>query len=127
LAAVAITILAGPPVSERPLDWVALGLLVLCGGIGPRFPLRSAMNPATYELTNVFVVAGAVLLPPGLLTLLALLVLTPESWRDRSRPGALVRWLFNVSQTLIATQAAGAVVRAAGDPQLDSLSHWAAA
>ena len=28
LAAVAIAVLAGPPVSERPLDWVALGLLV---------------------------------------------------------------------------------------------------
>jgi diguanylate cyclase (GGDEF)-like protein/putative nucleotidyltransferase with HDIG domain len=75
------------------------------------FRSESALDGKTYHMTNVFVVAGALVLPPGLLTFLPLIALSPKSRADRRRPGAGIRWLFNIAQTTLAVHAAGAAAQ----------------
>ncbi|MBI3974507.1 MAG: diguanylate cyclase [Chloroflexi bacterium] len=94
--------------------WLALGALAVCAAIAHLFPIRSAADGATasYQVTNVFLIAGGVVLPPSLITALVVLALTPQAWLRRDRPGTVVRWLFNVSQTVVAGQLAQAWVAA---------------
>src|SRR5688572_22476993 len=87
--------------------FLALGLLALCAAVAHWFPIKSATDGVSYKLTNVFVLAGAIILPPALLALLAMLATAPELWQRRHRPRVLVGWVFNVSQTLLAAQVAG--------------------
>ncbi len=82
----------------------ALIVFALCAAIAHAYPIKSAFDGATYQLTNIFLVAGAIILPPGLLLLLPLAAITPNLWQQRKRPGAVVRWAFNVSQTVLAMQ-----------------------
>lgn len=105
--------------SFAPLaSWVGLLLLGACAGIAHIFPTRSAYGGTTYRITNVFVMAGAIFLPPALLTLLAIIALTPDSWRGRARPGARVRWLFNVSQLAVAAHVAALWISFTGADQI---------
>ncbi len=114
IAATALTILSGPPSAATSAEWLALTLFALGGATTHMFPVRSALGGATYTLTNVFLITGAVVLPAPLLTPLAILALTPERWRRRGRPGLLIGWVFNVGQSALALHAAGAVARAFG-------------
>ncbi|MFN8513109.1 MAG: diguanylate cyclase [Thermomicrobiales bacterium] len=105
-------VLVGLAISVADLDgaqgvgavWPALIVFALCATVAHGFPIKSAFDGATYQLTNIFLVAGAIILPPGLLLLLPLAAITPNVWRQRQRPGAVVRWAFNVSQTALAMQ-----------------------
>src|SRR5688500_2511229 len=94
--------------------WLAVGFLALCAGVAHIFPIRSATDGASYRLTNVFVLAGAIVLPSALLSPLVVLAISPETLLRRRRPGALVRWAFNVSQTAVAAHAANALASAIG-------------
>src|SRR4051794_29840858 len=86
--------------------WGALLLLALCAGIAHYFPVRSSAD-ASYHLTNVFLIAGAIILPAHLLTPLAVLALTPDLLIPQPRPVAFARWLTGVPPTALASQAAG--------------------
>src|SRR5207245_5789892 len=99
IAATAMTMLSGSPTTATGMDWLALLLFAVAGATAHLFPVRSALGGATYMLTNVFLIAGAAVLPAPLLTPLAILALTPERWRRRGRPGLMIGWLFNVSQS----------------------------
>ena len=111
LGAAAATALSGDPRTASLHDWLVLAVIAACGATAHQFPARSALGGATFTLTNVFLLTGAVNLPPALLTPLAALALTPERWRRRGRPGLLIGWLFNVSQTAIALHVASAVIQ----------------
>jgi len=125
MTAVAATLLHPQAFAAAPSDWLVLALLALCAACAHMFPVRSASNGAVYPMTNVFVIAGAVLLPPGLAALLPVLALTPDSWRSRRSPGALIRWTFNISQTALAAYAAGSLVRWAGVRELHGIPELA--
>jgi len=113
-AAVAATLLRGLPTDATPADWLALALFAVCGAVVHLFPIKSALGGATFTLTNVFLIGGAAILPTSLLTPLAILALTPERWRRRGRPGLLIGWVFNVSQSTVALHVAGFWVQSAG-------------
>ena len=102
-----------------PGDWLALGLLAFCAGLAHAFPINSARSTATYPVTNVFLVAGAAVLPPGLLPLLPLLVMSADSFRTRARPGTGMRWVFNVAQTVLAAEAASFCVQLVGGASVE--------
>src|SRR5205085_634379 len=103
--------------------WVALLLFAVAGATAHLFPVRSALGGATYMLTNVFLIAGAAVLPAPLLTPLALVALTPERWRRRGRPGLMIGWLFNVSQSAVALHVAGAFVHLVGVTNVASVNE----
>lgn len=121
MAAVVVTALQVPQTAPIPADWLALTLLALCAAVAHVFPIRSASDGASYRLTNVFVVAGAVILPPVLLPPLCLLAITPDSWLRRRSPGGPVRWVFNGSQTALAAYATSASIGWIGGRELDDL------
>lgn len=89
-----------------PGDWLTFTGLALAAIVAHSFPVMSAQNLASFRLTNAFLVAAAVVLPPGLAMLLPAVALAPDSWRRR-RAGWSVRWIFNVAQTSLAAGAAG--------------------
>ena len=98
LVAVGVTTVLLPGASSAgPSEWMALAFLALCAAAAHVFPIRSASDGASYRLTNVFVLAGAVMLPPGLLSPLVLIAISPETFLRRRRPGVWIRWAFNVS------------------------------
>ena len=119
LAAVGLTIVhvpAAPRVDLAALS--ALAFLASCAAVAHVFPIRSSSDGASYRLTNVFVLAGAIALPPALLGPLVILAISPESVLHR-RAGVWIRWTYNASQTTIAAHAAGAIatsIRAAALP-----------
>ncbi len=96
--------------------WPALIIFALCAALAHAYPIKSAFDGATYQLTNIFLVAGALILPVSLLLILPLVAITPALWRQRHRPGSVIRWAFNLAQTLLAMYAARFCV--------DTLDHW---
>ena len=106
-ASLAITILRLQPHGVTGSELAALATLALCAAVASAFPIRSASGGAVYHLTGIFFVAGAVILRPAFCTLLPILALTPDTWRGRHRPGALVRWTFNIAQTVVAMHVTG--------------------
>src|SRR5262249_36594114 len=56
-------------------------------------------------LTNVFLVAGVIVLPPNLLSLLPVLAIFPYTYHRR-RPGVLVSGAFNIAQAVVAVHVA---------------------
>jgi diguanylate cyclase (GGDEF)-like protein/putative nucleotidyltransferase with HDIG domain len=130
LTGLAISIVGLDGAATAESVWPALVVFALCAAIAHAYPIKSAFDGATYQLTNAFLVAGAMILPAGLLLLLPLAAITPSAWRQRQRPGAIVRWAFNVSQTALAMQAAhlGAeALRVAPLPHTELLSLLGAA
>src|SRR6266852_5253978 len=122
-AAVAVGAVAMASVAATPTDWLILGLLAASAAITHRFPIRSADGSATFAVTNILFVAGAVILPPGVAVVLPLLALSPQSWARRHVAGEPVRWLFNTAQATIAeVLAASLVAMAAGRTAHDPLS-----
>ena len=99
------------PAAMSSTDALALLVLATCAGAANAFPIRSASDGASYRLTNVFVIAGALLLPTSLLTPLAVLAVSPDLWIRRHRPKGrlLIGWLFNASQAALAAHAASLV------------------
>lgn len=86
--------------------WGALLLLALCASIAHYFPVRSSAD-ASYRLSNVFLIAGVIILPAQLLTPLVVLALTPDLLVRQQRPIAVARWLGSVPPAVLAIQAAG--------------------
>ncbi len=105
-----------------PRDWLTLGILGVCAAVAHFFPIRSTSNEASFRLTNVFIIAGAIILPVNLLTLLAIIALAPESWRDRRRTSGIVRWVFNTAQAALAANVSGFLVHAFSMRHLADLS-----
>src|SRR5262245_28699025 len=91
----AATLHAVANTSASATDWLVLALLAVCAAISHHFPIRSADGSATFAITNILLVAGAVALPPGVVALLPLIALTPQSWLRRDVAGEWVRWAFN--------------------------------
>lgn len=102
----------------EPADWLAFAGLAACASIAHRFPIRFTFDGASFRLTHVFVVAGAIVLPPALITPLALVAISPDLWFGRHRPRVVLGWLFNVAQTAISAHAAASLIRVVGGPQL---------
>ncbi|HWI64385.1 MAG TPA: diguanylate cyclase [Symbiobacteriaceae bacterium] len=75
------------------------------------YPIRSAREGAFYVLSNVFLFAGVELLPPLQFAGLGILALVPLTWTQRKRPGALIRFTFNASQSILAMLAAWSILR----------------
>ncbi|HEU5318407.1 MAG TPA: diguanylate cyclase [Chloroflexota bacterium] len=101
--------------------FLAVVVLALCAAIAHWFPIRSAADGVSYKLTNVFVLAGAIIAPAGLLPVLVALATTPELWQRRHRPRVLIGWIFNLSQTLLAAQFAGLWAHWLGGQHLDDV------
>lgn len=95
-------------------DALAFTLAAIGAAVAHRYPIRSAFNAATYPLTNVLIMAGLIVLPPALLTPLVAAAITPDAWMRRHRPGAWFRWLFNLSQTALASHVAAAWLTTVG-------------
>jgi diguanylate cyclase (GGDEF)-like protein/putative nucleotidyltransferase with HDIG domain len=112
VAAIAATTISLLSTSATRGDWLILAVLALCGAIANIYPITSAFGGASYRLTNVSVIAGAIILPPGLVALLPLLAITPELWvhRDRPRERLIVGWSFNVSATTISALVASLLI-----------------
>ncbi len=110
VAAIVVTVWVSRSFTATLMDALALGLLSLCAALAHLFPIRSASDGASYRLTNVFVIAGAIILPTDLLTPLAALAVLPDVWQRRHRGlgRVLLGWVFNLSQTSLAAHAAGA-------------------
>jgi diguanylate cyclase (GGDEF)-like protein/putative nucleotidyltransferase with HDIG domain len=116
LAAAAVTAATLRPHTAGTDDWLTFALITLCAALANVFPIKSASDGASLRLTNVFIIGGAVILPPGLLSLLPAFAIAPDLWLHRRRPRGrlLLGWTFNVAQTILAIHAAGAVVSRAG-------------
>src|SRR2546423_9442821 len=102
--AMATAIVAGPPLDQAWTDWLLLGLIAAAAATAHLFPIRSALGGASHRLTNVFVIAGAVLLPLSLVAVLPVLAIGPERWQHRKRSGALFGGIFNIGQTILAAE-----------------------
>jgi diguanylate cyclase (GGDEF)-like protein len=110
LAAVSVTVRAFQESRVTSTDWLVLGLLAVCAAAAHHFPIRSADGSATFAITNVLLIAGAIILPPGLVGLLPVLALSPQSWLRRHAAGELARWVFNTAQATLAVLAAATLV-----------------
>jgi diguanylate cyclase (GGDEF)-like protein len=103
--------------------FLMLALLAACAAVAHAYPIRSATDAATYSLTNVFIVAGASVLPASLITPLVFAALLPDSWRQRHRPGALLRLAFNISQASLAAHVAGVWVRTVSGDRMGDVQN----
>src|SRR5687768_8040925 len=81
--AVLVTALTFNPLLWTAQSFLAVGLLALCAAVAHWFPIKSAADGVSYKLTNVFVLAGAIIVPTGLLALLVALATAPELWQRR--------------------------------------------
>jgi diguanylate cyclase (GGDEF)-like protein/putative nucleotidyltransferase with HDIG domain len=101
--------LAGAAVTLAESDWLVFWILAACATAANRFSTKSARGGASFRFTNVFIIAGAVLLMPPMLTALPILATAPDLLLRRDRPKArvLVGWLFNAAQAVLAAQGAG--------------------
>jgi diguanylate cyclase (GGDEF)-like protein len=78
-------------------EWIAFGILSVCGAFTQLFPVTTPRNQA-YYVTLVFLFAGLLLLPPLYLVILVIVVFIPEwiklklSWHVQ---------LFNVASFLV--------------------------
>ncbi len=118
LAAVVASVLAGLPFDATAAQLLAFLVLALAGAIAHLFPVWSVFKGSAFQVTNVFIVAAAVVLPAPLLTPLVIAMVTPDTWRQRHKPGALVRWAFNAAQTIVAIHAAGFIARTSDAAEL---------
>lgn len=112
----ALSALAQPKFElESALICVALAAL---SGASHLYPVRSPQGGAIYVLANIFLFAAVVELPPAWLSLTCVLSLVPVTIHNRQRPGALVNALFNMAQTILAAQAAHALIWRTGAQHL---------
>ncbi len=105
LMALGLTVTAAWDEQATAAHVVALALLVLCASVAHFFPIRSLFRGNSYHLTNVFLVAGIIVLPRTLLTLLPLLALLPYTYHRR-RPGVWISGAFNISQAVVGVHVA---------------------
>ena len=122
-AALAVAVLSVWPFSAAPRDWLALAFLGLCAAAAHVFPIRSASDGGAYRLTNVFVAAAAIVLPPGLLSLMVVLAVGPERVLHRrpGRPRQVLHWLADATITATAAHLASAAVRWTGSDSIDDV------
>ncbi|HEY8601732.1 MAG TPA: diguanylate cyclase [Thermomicrobiales bacterium] len=115
--ALVATVLSGYVGSGKAIplttEWLALSLLGFCAAIAHRYPIKSGAE-ASYRLTNVFLVAGTLILPLPLLPPLAFLALALDTVLEKRRLGILLRLLVNLPPTILAMVAAGWCVAALG-------------
>ena len=124
LAVAVLALIAGPwfpRVMPERADWAALTLFGLCAAVAHRFPIRTAAA-ASYRLTNIFLVAGAIIVPRTLLPLLILAALVPDTLIGRRGEAIGRRLLVNVPSTAIAVLVAALWVARFNDgPQAHGL------
>jgi diguanylate cyclase (GGDEF)-like protein/putative nucleotidyltransferase with HDIG domain len=118
VVAVVCAVLTAETMRATGAQYLALGILAGCAAIAHVFPIHSIFDGASIRLTNVFLMAAAIVLPPGLLCLMPVLSITPDTWMRRRSPGALTRWLFNVSQSTLAALLTGSVIQRFSYPQV---------
>ncbi len=117
LGALVTTVLLHRLMPVVKADWLALALLTLGAAIAHRYPVHS-IGLTTFRLTNVFLLAGTLILPFDLLPALILLALLPEALLALRRGTGLRALFLNTPATLLAAQAAagwiyrGGVIRA---------------
>ncbi|HLN60884.1 MAG TPA: GGDEF domain-containing protein, partial [Symbiobacteriaceae bacterium] len=118
VVAVVCAVLTAETMRATGAQYLALGILAGCAAIAHVFPIHSIFDGASIRLTNVFLMAAAIVLPPGLLCLMPVLSITPDTWMRRRSPGALTRWLFNVSQSTLAALLTRSVIQRFSYPQV---------
>ncbi|HWI53359.1 MAG TPA: diguanylate cyclase [Symbiobacteriaceae bacterium] len=110
-AALALTGIWGATSISGPApSFLALATLTVGACLAHLYPIRSAREGAFYVLSNVFLFAGVELLPPYLFAVLAAAALVPLTWNQRRRPGALIRFVFNASQSTLAMLSAWSII-----------------
>jgi diguanylate cyclase (GGDEF)-like protein len=121
LAALAATFGAHQLLPTQDGSWAALALLLVCAAVAHAFPIRPAFDNVTYHLTGAFVLAGAMLLSPVQLAVLATFSIASDLWLRRRMPGVWVLWAFNAAQTTIASLVVLLWLRWAHTRQLETL------
>jgi PAS domain S-box-containing protein len=106
-------------------DWIAFAILAPLAAAAPLFGIRIGRNHG-FHAGPAFVVAGALVLPPGLLVALAIGLFIPGWLKER------FSWYiqtFNIANYVLAALAAHAVasLRADGDLRMGAVSLAAAA
>ncbi|HWI64733.1 MAG TPA: GGDEF domain-containing protein [Symbiobacteriaceae bacterium] len=111
--AVAIgTLVALPPVTSQ--QWLMFGGLTTLAALSYLYPIRlEGDEPVSYILSSAFLFAGAITVPPGLLSIMALLLVIPGFLRNRRRDRLLKDW-FNASNYLLAVQIASIIMHSGG-------------
>jgi len=97
--------------------WLALALFTLAAMVAETYPIRVG-DDTSYVLSDAAIFAGALLLPPGLLSLMCVAVGVVGALHD---PRAH-RWFkasFNTATWLLGAQAASALVAATGAARAD--------
>lgn len=97
-----------------PNQWITLLLLTALAGGSFLYPVPAAREGAAYDLANVFIFAGIMELPAGLLSVLCIVSVMPLTIRDWHRPGVLIRSMFNAGQTLLAALLAQGILAYGG-------------
>lgn len=98
-------------VGDPAPSYLAFWVLTVLAGMAHLYPIRSAREGAVYVLSNVFLFAAAIMLPPHLLAATGTLALVPLTWKQRQRPGALIRFAFNAAQSVLAMLAAWSIIQ----------------
>ena len=109
-AATIAAIVTWRPVSVSLMAWAAFVLLVLAAVIAHFFPIRSVSMHVSYRLTSVFIMAGALLLPPCLILPFILLAALPAIWSDRRSASTMIQCVFTISHTMLAASIASAII-----------------
>lgn len=99
------------PITQR--DWLALSLLAVCAALTYLLPVRSTAG-SSYSLSNVFLIAGVIILPTRLLGPLLLLAFLPEVIACWRRGSALRQVFMSLPPVVLATQVAGMWIAASG-------------
>ena len=95
-------------------QWFFFGLFTLLAALSYLFPMRlEGDEPVSYILSSAFLFAGVLLLPPGLVSVMCLLLVIPGYLRNRRRD-RLVKDAFNASNYLLAAQASAWIIHLAG-------------
>src|SRR5688572_13367151 len=107
-AAVALTLWTWLGAAPAVSDLLTLAVLAICAGVAHWYPIKSSSDGVSFRLTNVFIIAGAVVLPSSLMAPLAFFAVAPDVWQRRHRGWnrVLLGLVFNFGQTALAALAA---------------------
>ena len=129
IVAIATGAAAIPPLSHLGPDthgWITFAILGSCAAIAQLFVARTPRNAARYYTTIVFLIAGALLLPPELVALLGLVQHVPE-WLRMRYPWYIQTFnILNYTANCLAAWGAAHLVLASHFG-LDSNLRWALA
>ncbi len=96
-----------------PTDWLALALLGLGAAIAQGLPVHT-LGLSTFRLTNIFLLAGTLILPFALLPVLILLALAPGAVLERRGAQGIRRIFINGPAIVLAAQGGAAWIACGG-------------